>query len=119
MYSARSQILLIAAIVLLSWATSLVAAPSWAPIGEWQDIQTGGWNQTLRILQNDDAYVFECSFSEGTKIHSALIPIKAKRGEKQRFRDTESDYKEEYAILTNGDLALYDQEGFIRKAKRK
>jgi len=119
MYSKRFQILMIVAIVLFSWAASSMAASKWTPIGEWQDFLGDYWKQTIRIYKNGDYFRLECSFPGESPINRTLIPLKAKRGERKRFRDNQSDFKEEYAILSNGDLALYDQEGFIRKAMRK
>ena len=108
MYNARLQSMLLAAVILLVCTASPVeAAPKWTPVGEWQDAAAPGWNQTLRILRSDDGYVLECSFASGTKIHSVLVPVKSKKGETQRFKDTESDFGEEYAVLASGDLALY------------
>lgn len=118
--SSRSRQCTVAVVVMLCCCTAIsMAASKWITIGEWQDFQSDYWKQTITILKSDGTYVLKCSFTDGSEVQSHLLPIKARQGERQRFRNTDSDYKEEYAILSSGDLALFDQEGFIRKAKKK
>lgn len=111
--------LMAVAIAFLLPASSAEAGPSPETVGVWRDKVNAQWDQTIRIQKLGGMFTLECSFSDGSMVRRKMVAVQSKRGERQRFRDRESDFGEEYAILADGDLALYDREGFIRKAKRK
>ena len=107
------------AIALLLTPATTVAGPSPETVGVWRDKVNAEWDQTIRIQKLGGLFTLECSFPDGSTVHRSMVAVKCRRGERQRFRDRESEFGEEYVIMADGDLALYDREGFIRKAKRK
>ena len=85
-------------------------------IGEWQDNVGRSWKHNIKILQEGDNLVRVSSFPAGRPLRSRRVEIAARPGERRRFRDPEAN--EIYAIDKNGNLDLYDSDGFIREAKK-
>jgi len=96
---------------------TVAAAAERKVIGKWLD-KVGPIEQQITIEQEGEKFYRTSTFHDGSSSRSELVEVKAKSGEKQRFKDPKSGYGESYAIKSDGNLALYDSEGFIREAKK-
>ena len=95
-------------------SVSSAAANERNTIGEWIDGKGTMWQHTIRIVEEGNAYFAENNFIDGSKSRHSLARVKARKGERYRFKSIESGFGEEYAVLNTGNLSLFDQDGFIR-----
>ncbi|MEM1202661.1 MAG: hypothetical protein AAGN66_05485 [Acidobacteriota bacterium] len=85
-------------------------------VGVWQDNVGAHWRSEITIAMEDGRPVRFLKFGDGSSNRGALVKVRAQRGERARFKDQE--YGEIYAINRRGNLDLYDEDGFIREARR-
>ncbi len=88
-------------------------------LGTWIDSLGSFWRQEITITDEDSKYYRTSVIHDGSSNRAELIEIKARPSEKRRFKDKNSNHGEIYAIDNQGNLDLYDGEGFIREAKKK
>lgn len=86
-------------------------------IGEWNDNVGIAWKLNIKIIKKGDKYFRISTFHDGSQSRAELKEMKPKSMEKRRFKDLKSANGEIYAIDNNGDLDLFDEDGFIRKAQ--
>jgi len=97
---------------------SAAMAPGQEIIGEWNDNVGAFWKQNIKIVKQGDKFFRVSTFQDRSTNRAQLIELKAKPNEKRRFKDLKSSFGEMYVIDANGNLGLYDKDGFIRKAKK-
>ena len=83
-------------------------------IGEWKD---EGWpgNALIKIYEDSGTIKMKKSFADGSNQDTTLI--ESMYSGKPRFEEVGNDFGEYYLINENGELEIYDKEGFIRKAR--
>jgi hypothetical protein len=87
-------------------------------IGEWNDNVGASWKQIIKIINEGEKFFRVSVFQDGSTVRTELIELKAGPDNKRKFKDLKSSFGEIYVIDANGNLNLYDRDGFIRKAKR-
>ncbi len=87
-------------------------------VGEWSDNLGTYWKQNIKIIEHNKKFYRISTFQDGSSGKAELIETKPKKGQKRAFKDMSSSRGEVYAIDENGNLDMYDREGFIREAKR-
>ena len=87
-------------------------------LGEWNDNIGTIWKHHIKIVKEDSRYFRVSTFGDGKTKRGELLEVKPKPGQERAFKDINSSHGDVYAIDRNGNLDLYDAEGFIREAKR-
>ena len=95
----------------------VVAGAQSSVVGEWDD-NMGPWEHHIVIRKSGESYTRISTFGDGGTRRGNLRVIKTKPGHKQTFEDTTTGRGEIYSITGDGNLALYDRDGYIREAKR-
>lgn len=102
-------------------AVSLVGSVALAQettIGEWDDTLGTFWSQNIKIVEAEGKLYRVTTFPKERPSRAELTEVKPLSGERRRFRVNQSPDGEAYAIGANGNLRLFDSDGFIREAKR-
>ena len=91
-------------------------------IGKWH-ADVGIFKRTIKIVKEGEKFFIINTFErmeppETGQLKRQLTEIKAKSNEKRRFKELNNSHGEWYAIDANGNLDLYDKEGYIREAKK-
>ena len=88
-------------------------------VGEWVDSLGTVWTQEIKIVELDGA-LYRRSTDTGGGNWSRRLKEMPKRGtEQRRFAYMENCCHEQFVITANGNLNLYDEDGFIRTARKK
>jgi hypothetical protein len=82
-------------------------------VGRWRDNINPAWDQTITIRREKGAIYLVSEFSDGG---TRKVPVT--EVEPRTFKDLASRFGEYYRITEDGDLALYDNRGYIRTAKQ-
>lgn len=85
-------------------------------IGEWDDTVGTAWRQNIKIVEEQGKLYRVSTFPTGRPVRFGLVEVKPLPGERRRFKVKEND--ESCAIASNGNLRLFDSDGFIREARR-
>lgn len=109
-----SAVAIMVSMVLVAGVVS--AAPKTKTVGEWQDDPVSGWKQNIKILKEGSKYFGVSTFQDGSVRRAELSKgdVKGYRV----FRVIGSQYGSCYVINSNGNLGLYDNDGYIREAKK-
>lgn len=83
--------------------------------GPWRDQVGTAWDFNLRIIEEEEQYSMILTPRGEPSFRRELVELAAAAGETRRFQVDGSD--ESYAIRTDGNLGLYDRDGFIRVAR--
>ena len=86
--------------------------------GEWHDRVGTQWTAQIRMTYDKTSFYVDSIFSDGSVVHRRLTQLAPRPGEIHRFLVRESSHGDGYAIKDDGDLLIFDNDGFIRKAKR-
>lgn len=87
-------------------------------IGEWNDNVGSYWQQHIKIVKDNQKIYKISSFQDGSTHKVELIEVEAKNNQKRAFKDKTSQFEEVYIIDKNGNLDMYDKDGYIREAER-
>jgi len=87
-------------------------------IGQWVDNAGKSWQQDITIVQKGQRFFRISKFQDGSSNQAELVEVKAEGVQGRVFVDTDSSFGEFCIIDANGNLDLYDEEGFIREAKK-
>ena len=104
---------------LLVMATLLVPASGSASqtvLGEWEDNVGTIWKQRIKIVKEGERFFRVSSFGDGSADREEIREVRARGSQPFAFRELETS--DTYVIQTNGNLGLYDEDGFIREAQR-
>ena len=88
-------------------------------VGEWTDSLGTIWSQEITIVESDGALYRRSTDTGGGDWSRRLKEMRPKGTEQRRFAYFETCCHEQFAITASGDLNLYDEEGFIRTARKK
>lgn len=107
----------VAKAIAVSWAC--LACGGEIVVGEWVDSLGTVWSQEITIVELNGALYRRSTDTGGGKWSKRLREMPVRGTEQRRFAYSESCCREQFAITANGDLNLYDEEGFIRTATKK
>jgi hypothetical protein len=85
-------------------------------IGSWFD--TNGLPHTIVIKKLNGSYQMTTVFGDGSG-DTKTLGVKVVNGEERLYGDTDNYYGDYMVIEKNGDLAFYDDQGFIYKLQPK
>lgn len=88
-------------------------------VGEWVDSLGTAWKQEIAIVDVGGALYRRSTDTGGGNWSRRLKDMPPRGTEKRRFAYLESCCHEQFAITADGDLNLYDEDGFIRTARKK
>lgn len=88
-------------------------------IGAWSYSIGTFFKADLTIVAEDSKLYLDQLFYDGSSLRVELAEVPARSGEKRRFKARENDFGEVYAINSDGNLDIYDEDGFVREAKKK
>ena len=86
--------------------------------GVWHDRVGTQFNARIRITYDKTSFYVDSIFSDGSVVHRKLTQLAPRPGEIRRFLMPDSNHGDGYALNDDGDLLIFDNDGFIRKAKR-
>lgn len=89
--------------------------PRIALIGEWEDV-IGTWKQRIQILDDQGQILRELRYPDGRVDRDILVEITPEADEQRRFENP-SHYGQTYAIDSRGNLAIFDNDGYVGSAK--
>ena len=87
-------------------------------IGQWEDKVGTSWTQHIRIVRKGTTIIRESRFHDGSVNHATLTEVAPGPNQRRRFKNLKSNFGQAYAIDSRGNLDLFDNEGFIREARR-
>ncbi len=114
----RGSVLVIAAAVLLTVASAMFAQTDVVVIGQWEDKVGTSWTQHIRIVRKGTTIIRESKFDDGSVNHATLTEVAPGPNERRRFKNPRSNFGQAYAIDSRGNLDIFDNEGFVREARR-
>lgn len=87
-------------------------------IGEWNDNVGLSWQQHIKIIKDNQKFYKISSFQDGSTHKAELIEVKPRGDQQRTFKDVSSQFEEVYAIDKDGNLDMYDKNGYIKKAEK-
>ncbi len=90
--------------------TSALNFPSGAIIGTWLD--TWAWTRTIVIKRVNGTYQMTSTYSDGNR-ETISLGVKVINGEERLYENPGNLYGDYMVIKSNGNLAFYDDQGFI------
>lgn len=81
-------------------------------IGEWRDYVNSSWDCSIKIYSKNECFMINAC-ADGSKAKTTL-----QKTAPNEFASINNGFGEHYLIKNNGDLALYDRNGYIRTAKK-
>ena len=87
-------------------------------IGVWLDRVGKYWERTITILEEDDRLLEVSTFKDGSVVKRDLVEISPTKGQIRAFEIFDTTHGDACAIDSEGNLDLYDDEGFFRTANR-
>lgn len=113
--------MLVAAMLTLAAVSAGRAAPAEDArvVGTWLDKVGKSWECTITIVEAGDLVTRTNVFHDGSVVTQELREIPALPGRARTFRAVNNAHGEYCAIDGQGNLELYDDEGFIREARPK
>lgn len=104
------------ALILLAVLVPRSSPASDAVVGEWADDVGTILKHRIKIIEEGESFYRISSFEVGSTYRSELREVASPKGEGRAFRELESS--DTYAINARGNLEIYDEDGFIREARR-
>ncbi|MFC1827220.1 hypothetical protein ACFLZQ_04750 [Thermodesulfobacteriota bacterium] len=87
-------------------------------IGEWFEKPNKYFSQTISIISKDNQLLLISKYQDGSSNTSTLKEETPPRGYLRKFKDITSGHGEYYQVTQDGNLGMYDSQGFIREAKK-
>lgn len=87
-------------------------------IGEWDDNVGSYWKCHIKIIKDNNKFYKKSSFQDGSTHKAELVEIEPKKSQKRAFKNISSHLDEVYAIDMDGNLDMYDIDGYIREAEK-
>lgn len=104
-------------IVMLLITLGALSAGAEEVIGEWVDT-LGSFEQKIVIFSSNGTLYRRSTNNFGGKSTTTLREVSPASRQQRRFEEMDSCCQQFFAINSNGDLDLYDEDGFIRTARR-